>query len=293
MLKRISLLAFATLTVTGAAFAQDATTAPTPATPPAKADKVPMRSVKEVLKRIEEGAGPGVRIVADSTILLEKVPVPQEATTPANFEAQIAAVVDALPKGTAWAKLFLPAEDARSYKGDDLAEYALAQAKLFGKVGSASPGSVEVMGKVLPAEKAQAVVEALNLKPVHLLTNTVVRAASSGDATAWTKMSEADKDAFAKKEAAKLLAMGPQNFAGQFGQQAAVMGQMFGMMSPEQRDQFRQTMMDTMRNGGGMNMMFMGRGGPNGGGGNRQNGQQRGGGGNVQGGPIIIPNPGQ
>ncbi|MBC8137830.1 MAG: hypothetical protein H8F28_18275 [Fibrella sp.] len=260
MMKRISLLAFAIFAVTdGVAFAQE--TGVAPETKPARAEKVPMRTVREVLKRIEEGAGVGVRIVADSTILTEKVPLPTEATTPANFEAQIAAVVDALPKGTAWAKLYLPAAEARAYKGDDLTDYALAQSKLFGKVGNAPEGSVEVLGKVLAADKAQAVIEALNLKPIHLLTNTVAKAVSSGDSAIWAKMTQEDKEAFAKKEAAKMIALGPQNLANQFGQQAAVMGQMFTMMTPEQRDQFRQSMMDTMRNGGGMNMMFMGRGG--------------------------------
>ncbi|MBC7806273.1 MAG: hypothetical protein H7145_08990 [Akkermansiaceae bacterium] len=288
MMKRISLLALATFALTSTAFAQEAATTPPAVPAPARAEKVPMRTVKEVLKRIEEGAGTGVRIVADSTVLTEKVPLPAEATTPGNFEAQIAAVVDALPKGTAWAKLYLPAEDARSYKGDDLADYAIAQSKLFGRVGNAPAGSVEVMGKVLPAEKAQAVIDALNLKPVHLLTNPVAKAVSAGDSATWAKMTDADKEAFAKKEASKMIALGPQNLANQFGQQAAVMGQMFGMMSPEQRDQFRQSMMDTMRNGGGgMNMMFMGRGG-----GNRQNGQQRGGGrGDVQVTPVLPGQP--
>lgn len=258
MLKRITLLAFATFALTGIGFAQEASPAPASG---ASSAKVPTRTVKEVLKRIEEGAGVGVRIVADSTISSEKVPLPSEATTPENFEAQIAAVVDALPKGVAWAKMYLPEADARAYKGDDLADYALAQSKLFGKIGNAPAGSVEVMGKVLPAEKAQAVVEALNLKPIHLLTNPVTRAAAAGDSATWAKMSDANKEAFAKKEAAKMIAMGPQNLANQFGQQAAVMGQMFGMMTPEQRDQFRQSMMDSLRNGGGMNMMIMQRSG--------------------------------
>lgn len=266
MLIRIRLLALATFSLTGGAFAQETAATPAPAIPPARAEKVPMRTVKEVLKRIEEGAGGGVRIVADSTVLMERVPLPAEPTTPANFEVQIGAVVDALPKGTAWGKLYLPAEDARSYKGDDLTEYALAQSKLFGKVGNAPAGSVEVMGKIVAAEKAQTVVEALNLKPVHLLTNPVARAVSDGDSATWAKLSDVEKAEFAKKEAAKLLARGPQNLATQFGQQAAVMGQMFGMMTPEQRDQFRQSMMDSLRNGGGMNMMFMQRnGGPRGG----------------------------
>lgn len=275
MLRTISLIAFATFAVSGAAFAQEASPAPASNGAAARADKSMMRTVKEVLKRIEEGAGPGVQIVADSTILTEKVPVPTEATTPQNFEAQIAAVVEALPKGTAWAKLYLPSAEARSYKGDDLVDYALAQSKLFGKVGNAPEGSVEVMGKVLTAEKAQPVIDALNLKPVHLLTNTVARAASSGDSAAWAKMTDEEKAAFAKKEAAKMLQMGPQNLAAQFGQQAAVMGQMFGMMTPEQRDQFRVSMMESLRNGGGMNMMFMQRG---------PNGPQRG-----PGGSIVIP----
>ena len=258
--------------VGGATWAQDTTAQPSLGeAKTVQTEKISTRSVKEVLKRIEEGAGSGTRIVADSTIVNEKVPFPTEPTTPENFEAQIAAVVQSLPSGTAWAKLYLPAAGTRAYKGDDLAEYALAQSRLFGRVGDAPAGSIEVMGKVLSADKAQAVIDTLNLKPVYLLTNTNQSVASNGDSAGWTKMSQEEKDAYAKKQAQKLLDMGPQNLAAQFGQQAAVMGQMFGMMTPEQRDAFRQTMRDTMGNNRNGNMMWGGRGRGGGNGGQRGN----------------------
>ena len=233
--------------------------------------------------RVETGVGTGIRVVADSTVANEQIPLPKTVATPDTIAAELDAVVAALPKGAAWAKLYLPEASARAYKGDDLAEYALAQSKLFGKIGDVPVGSVEVMGKVLPAEKAQAVIDALNLKPVYLVTNPTLKAVGAGDLNTWTTLSDAQKEEFAKKEAAKRLAMGPEAFAKDFAtymsQQGAVMGQMFGQMSPEQRDTYREAMMGAFQNGGGggvgRSMMWMGGMG----GGNRGN---RGQGGNAQ-----------
>jgi len=272
-----SALSLSLLAGSGAVFAQ--TAAPATQLP----TKAGMRSVNDVLTRIETGAGAGIRVVADSTISATLVSLPKDATTPENVETQIAAVITELPKGTVWAKLYLPAATTRAYKGDDLADFALAQAKLFGRIGDAPAGTVQVMGKNLPADKAQAVIDALDLKPVYLVTNPTLKAAGGGDLTQWATLTDEQKADFAKKEAAKRLAMGPEAFAKEFTtymqQQGAVMGQMFGQMSPEQRDSYRQAMMSSFQNGGGMGgmMMFGGGGGgrPGGNGGQRPNRGQR------------------
>jgi hypothetical protein len=125
-------------------------TAPATAAPNAR-NEAPKRSLSDVLSRISQAAG--VTVVADSTLADEKVSLPAEPTTQANFEAQVSALVASLPKGATWGKLYLPAPTGRGYKGDDLSEYALAQAKLFGRVGDAPEGTVEVMGKAVPAAR--------------------------------------------------------------------------------------------------------------------------------------------
>ncbi len=267
----LSALSVALLAGSGAVFAQ------APAAKPAT--KAGMRSVTDVLSRIETGAGAGIRVVADSSVGATLVSLPSGATTPENIETQIAAVITELPKGTVWAKLYLPAATARAYKGDDLVEFAFAQSKLFGRVGDSPAGTVQVMGKNLPADKAQAVIDALDLKPVYLVTNPAMKAVGGGDIAQWTTLTDEQKADFAKKEAAKRLAMGPEAFAKEFStymaQQGAVMGQMFGQMSPEQRDVYRNAMMESFRSGGGggMGMMWGGGGGRGGNGGG--NGGQR------------------
>ncbi|MBC8142967.1 MAG: hypothetical protein H7Y38_16205 [Armatimonadetes bacterium] len=275
MLNKITVLSALSLTLlagSGAAFAQaPAATAPKPAT------KAGMRSVTDILGRIQTGAGAGIRVVADSTIGSALVSLPSGDTTPENVEAQIAAVITELPKGTVWAKLYLPAATARAYKGDDLAEFAFAQSKLFGRVGDAPAGTVEVMGKNLPADKAQAVIDALDLKPVYLVTNPTMKAVGDGDMTQWATLTDEQKADFAKKEATKRLAMGPEafgkEFSGYVAQQSAVMGQMFGQMSPEQREVYGKAIRDSFQNGVGMGgmMMWGGNGGRGGNGGQRPN----------------------
>ncbi len=270
MIRNSILVAAVTLAALGSGvttvFAQDtapATRVPDATATPAPRQKTPTRTLKEVLKRLQEGAGPDARVTADSTLLGVSVPLPADPTTPANLDSQLAALAGSLPKGTVWAKLYLPAADAHAYKGDDLSDFAVAQSRLFGTVVGTPSGSVEVLGRMLPADKAQAVIDALNLKPVYLLSNPQVKAVAGGDAAAWLKLTDEQKGAFAKTEAQKRLNMGPEAFGKEFssyvGQQAAVMGQMFQMMTPEQRDSYRQAMMDSFRNSGG-NMMW-GRGG--------------------------------
>lgn len=243
----------------GPAVAQDPASQPAAAAPAAAApnarNEAPKRSLSDVLSRISQAAG--VTVVADSTLANEKVGLPAEPTTPANFEAQVAALVESLPKGATWGKLYLPAPSGRGYKGDDLSEYALAQAKLFGRVGDAPEGTVEVMGKAVPAAQAESVVAALNLKPVYLVTNPAVRAAAGAGAPsgAWAGMSEDQRRQYAQTEARRIASMTPeqrqQAFQSMFGQQGAVMRELFQTMTPEQRQQMFQGMRGMIGNMGG------------------------------------------
>jgi hypothetical protein len=201
------------------------------------------RPASEVLARIGQGAG--VAVVADSTIT-ERVALPSAPATAATAEQQIAEVVKALPAGTKWAKLYLPAAKGRAWNGDDVAAYALAQAKLFGTVGAAPAGSVEIMGQILPAAKAQEQIAALNLKPVYLVTNPTKRtaAAASGgaDPGQWAQMTEEQRQQYAQQQAAQLLNADPAVRNGVLQQQFMVFSQMMRQMTPEQRQQVFQGM---------------------------------------------------
>jgi hypothetical protein len=108
----------------------------------------------------------GATILADSSVAGTPVPLLTEASTPQNFEAQLDTLVKGMPPGAIWAKVYLPVTKSRM-EADAVSEYLIAQAKLFGSVGAATPpGMVEIMGQRVPAEQAQTIISALNLKPV-------------------------------------------------------------------------------------------------------------------------------
>lgn len=120
------------------------------------------------------GKKAGLLVLAESSVGRErvrKVPV-GESITAANVEQWIAWVVKQLPPGSNYAKLYLPPPpDGKSWKGDDVVAFALAQAKLYGPVGAIHPeGTFEILSQKLPKEKAKPVVDGLNLKPVYIVT---------------------------------------------------------------------------------------------------------------------------
>ena len=200
------------------------------------------RPLADVLMRMSRDTG--VVVVADSTVAAEQVTPPAEATTAENLEAQVAALVRTLPSGATWGRLYLPAppRGGRGYSGDAVAEYAMAQAKLFGKVGDAPAGQVEVLGKSLAASAAAPVMTALDLRPVYLVTNPNLRASAGaaavvppGASQSWSQMTEQQRQQAAALEAQRLQRMDPQL-------QGAVMRSMIQNMSPEQRRQMFQGM---------------------------------------------------
>ena len=207
------------------------------------------RPVQDVLASIGQQAG--VTVVGDATVRDQRVPLPTMQATAGTVEERIAAVVSQLPQGTTWAKLYLPAPPAgRGWSGDDVAAYAFAQKRLFGSVGGAPMGTVEVMGQQLPADRAQSVVATLNLRPVYLVTNPTVKAApAAGDAANFAQMTPEQQQEYAAAQARAILAMPPeqrrQAMQQMFQRQTperAIMGQMFRQMTPEQRQQMGQEM---------------------------------------------------
>ena len=207
------------------------------------------RTVAEVTNALTRGAG-GAYVVSDGTVGRLPALLPGETTTPANIEKQITDLVANLPKGTTWAKLYLPApaNAKRGYNGDDVAAYAQAQSRLVGPVGAAPPvGMVEILGQKVPEAKAQDFIAGLNLKPVYLITNP--RAASpSGfgltmDASKWAAMSPDEQKAFTNQQAAMLAQMEPGARNQMMQQNMMIFGQFMQNATPEQRQSMVQSMM--------------------------------------------------
>src|SRR5579872_1853124 len=134
------------------------------------------RPLREVLENLSRSAG--VVALADSTLQGEHVLPPSGAATSENVEQQIKALARALPAGTTWVRLYLPAPADGRWNADVVSQYALAQARLTGRRigGETSPGTIEILGQQVPEEKGREYVAGLHLKRVYLLTNPRLQA---------------------------------------------------------------------------------------------------------------------
>lgn len=143
---------------------------PSDATRPARQSAPGTKPVADVVSRMSRESG--FAVLTDSTLKVS-VPPLKIATTAANVEIQIKALVKTLPPGTIWGKLYLPEpRPNRPYKGDDVAGFAYASGQLFGPVGAPEPAdTVEVMGRRLPTAEAKELIVKLKLQPVYLLSN--------------------------------------------------------------------------------------------------------------------------
>ena len=92
------------------------------------------------------------------------------------MEAWLNALVEAIPGGASWVKLWLPPPPkGKRWTGEEVAKYALSLAQLYGKVGAVEEGKTEILAKQLPDEPAKKIKEALGLQPVYLLTRRGTR----------------------------------------------------------------------------------------------------------------------
>ena len=124
----------------------------------------------------------------------------------------------------------------------------IAQAKLFGSAGAAAPpGTIEIMGQRVPTDKAQSVITALNLKPVYLISNPLLKTAAQN----WAKLTPDQQKQYASQQAQQILNMDPAQQAQMFQQQMAVMGSMMQQMTPEQRQAMMQNFGNMRRPGQG------------------------------------------
>ncbi|MES2465339.1 MAG: hypothetical protein V4671_32635 [Armatimonadota bacterium] len=191
----------------------------------------------------------GATILADSSVAGAPVPLLTEASTAQNFEVQLDTLVKGLPQGATWAKVYLPATKSR-LEADAVSDYVMAQAKLFGSAGAAAPaGMVEIMGQRVPADQAQGVITALNLKPVYLISNPLLKAAAQN----WSKLSQDQQKQYAAQQAQQILNMDPAAQQQMFQQQMAVFGSVMQQMTPEQRQQMMQNFGNIRRPGQGGN----------------------------------------
>lgn len=128
------------------------------------------RSLSAVLQRVADASG--VQVLAESS-LADKVVAPlEQRATKENIETILNGLVKQLPRSV-WAKVMLPKpEVGKRYNPDSVAQYVRAQASLFGKAGTSEPGTVELIGKRIPAADAEPMVQRLKLVPYYVLINT-------------------------------------------------------------------------------------------------------------------------
>jgi hypothetical protein len=195
------------------------------------------------------GRTSGAAIFADSSVSGTPVAPLSEAATPQNFEAQLDAIVKGMPQGTTWAKVYLPITKSRM-DADAVSDYVMAQAKLFGSAGAATPaGMVEIMGQRVPADQAQTVITALNLKPVYLISNPLLKSAGQN----WARLTPDQQKQYAAQQAQQILNMDPAAQQQLIQQQMAVFGSVVQQMTPEQRQQMMQNFGNMRRPGQGNN----------------------------------------
>lgn len=162
------------------------------------------RPASEVFAQLGQSAG--VIVMADSTVLGR---LPLAAATPETVERQIVELVRALPPGTTWVKLYLPTPANGRWTGDVVADYARAQARLLGTtIGRPTPaGTVEILGRQIPADRASEHITALHLKLVYLITNPQAQTAVTG--AGWEQMAPEQRDAYARQQAQRILGLDP------------------------------------------------------------------------------------
>jgi len=190
----------------------------------------------------------GAIVLADSSVRRQVVMPPAQAVTADTLSAAIDALVKTLPTGTTWARVYLPVGPGQKLDPDAVSDYVFDQARLFGGVGAATTlGTVEIMGQKVPEDKATAVIAALNLKPVYLITNPRLRAAAArspapGAASGWAQMSADERRLVVQQQAQALLAMDPAAWQGYFQQELALVQEVFNRLTPEQKQQFNATL---------------------------------------------------
>jgi hypothetical protein len=121
-------------------------------------------ALRDVSKRAE------THVCAVTLLSREQVPPVERAVTKENLEEVLADLRRRLTLPARLVKLYLPPPPAgRTWRAEELLAFAQAQADLFATpIGDMRKETVQVLGKNLPVEKAKAVIEALDLRPVYV-----------------------------------------------------------------------------------------------------------------------------
>lgn len=143
---------------------------PPAASKPADRSGAALQKLSIVVQKLTEETG--IAVLADSSVVGVAVPAPAGPTTAENLEDRLDALVKQMPRGSAWAKVWLPApEKGRRYSPDAVSQYVRAQASLFGKAGVSQAGMVEILGRKMAEPAAAPHVKGLGLVPYYVLTN--------------------------------------------------------------------------------------------------------------------------
>jgi hypothetical protein len=203
------------------------------------------------------GQSAGVTILADSSVQ-GRLPLPAVPATAATVEQQIAEMVRGLSAGTTWAKLYVPAPANGRWSADVVGNYARALAQVVGTIGRAAPaGMVEILGRNVPADKANDYINALNLKLVYLVTGPTQQPSTNPTAN-WTQMSPDQRDLYAQQQAQQLMAMNPEGRIQALAQmmlvreespQSAVMRAVMSQLSDDEKFQLKQSVGAALRGG--------------------------------------------
>jgi hypothetical protein len=247
-----------TVSITLSAFAVLPVAAEQAPAPAPRADTLP---AGQVLVQIGQNAG--VTVLADSTIQ-GRLSLPAVPATAATVEQQIAEAVSALPAGTTWAKLYVPAPANGRWSGDAVAEYVRALAQMVGTVGRTAPaGRVEILGRTIPSDKANEYISALNLRLVYLVSNPRAQTSTTTGfnmASNWTQWTPAQRELYIQQQAQRVMAMDPasrfQMLRGlmenqEISPQQALIKSIFSQMTDDERVALKQSFAGDKQAAGG------------------------------------------
>ena len=173
----------------------------------------------------------GIAVLSDSTLASRSISMPAGELTAENLEQHLTAIIRVV-RGAVWTKVYLPEKE---YKGDDVADFAYAQAKLFGKpLGTNLSGdTLEIFGRKITLPDADYFTKSLTLKPYYLLTLPVARN-KSGEKE-YGSLSPEEQQQYAQQKAAQLANADDKTRQQWLAEHTAIFMQLLRGLSPEQR----------------------------------------------------------
>jgi hypothetical protein len=192
-----------------------------------------LRPLSEIVAQMNRSKG--VIVLADWTVQSAPVIPLRQATTTDNVELQVKSLLNQLPAGALWVKLYLPEPASKRWDADAMTQYVQAQARLLERrVGADMPaGTLEIMGQQVSTERGKEIIDHLQLKLVYLITNPSLRPMASQE----------QRNSFVQRirqmdSAARLQLM--RNLQDQIGPQMDMVRMIAEGLSDEERIQLKQ-----------------------------------------------------